>query len=300
MDSNSPPEVVAVTTGDGDGSARKVRVNGGDVHYVVTGEGDRDLVLVHGLHAHHLWWHGVIPFLVPHCRIISVDLSGHGESQHRTEYTLTAWTTDLAAVIEDAGSSRPVLVGHSNGGRVAVTTAARYPGMTAGVVMFDSVVRPPWNRPGLRWGQRARPLRYSATREAAIARFRLVPEQPDPPAELLAPVAAHSVHEGAGGWTWKYDQRSPIRLEDELLDWALATADVPLRYVYAELSVVADAEGVEYVRKFRPPGGLEILELAGLHHHLILERPDLCAEVVTDFVHGLPSDERLAEARSRP
>jgi hypothetical protein len=45
-----------------------VRVGGVDVRYSVSGEGSRDLVLVHGHGAHHLWWQGIAPLLEPHWR----------------------------------------------------------------------------------------------------------------------------------------------------------------------------------------------------------------------------------------
>ena len=55
----------------------------------------------------------------------ALDLSGHGDSDRREEYTLRAWTEEVAAVIDDAGfTSPPVVVGHSMGGFVTIATAA--------------------------------------------------------------------------------------------------------------------------------------------------------------------------------
>jgi pimeloyl-ACP methyl ester carboxylesterase len=63
-----------------------VEVERAEIRYEVSGDGDRDLLLVHGRGAHHLWWHRVLPLLEPSWRITRVDLSGHGDSAHRAEY----------------------------------------------------------------------------------------------------------------------------------------------------------------------------------------------------------------------
>jgi pimeloyl-ACP methyl ester carboxylesterase len=161
--------------------SRVVRVRGTEVRYDVTGRGERDLVLIHGHHAHHMWWHGIVPYLEENWRVTQLDLSGHGDSGHRDDYDSgRVWTDDVRAVVKAAGCERPVLVGHSMGGRVAVTVAGGHLALSAGVIMFDSVIRAPADRPLFAWRPQRRP-RIHPSREVALSRFRLSPEQPPPP-----------------------------------------------------------------------------------------------------------------------
>jgi pimeloyl-ACP methyl ester carboxylesterase len=78
------------------------------------------IVFLHGWSQSHLCWHKqVTSTLVNEFRLVSVDLRGHGmseaplQSQHYTHARL--WADDLAAIIEELGLERTVLVGWSYG-----------------------------------------------------------------------------------------------------------------------------------------------------------------------------------------
>ena len=136
------------TTGD-DALPDVVTVAGVPVRYGVSGEGSSDLVLVHGHGAHHLWWQGMVPLLEPHWRVIQLELSGHGDSGHRPEYSADGWAGDVLGVLDAVGSARPLLVGHSMGGVVLLALAAAHPTRARGVVLFDSGIFPAHRfRPG--------------------------------------------------------------------------------------------------------------------------------------------------------
>ena len=102
-----------------------------------------DLLLLHGNGANHMWWYKVRPELERHWRVIRMDLSGHGDSSWRETYRPEDWLDEAVAVLDAAGSRRPVVVGHSRGGRQALALAARHPERVAAAVVLDASVRPP-------------------------------------------------------------------------------------------------------------------------------------------------------------
>jgi non-heme chloroperoxidase len=81
------------------------------------------ILLIHGLSQNHLCWakqyHSA---LADEFRLVAYDLRGHGMSQAPLEPGHYAdgqlWADDLAAIIEQLGLDRPVLVGWSYGGFV--------------------------------------------------------------------------------------------------------------------------------------------------------------------------------------
>src|SRR5215218_11469332 len=83
------------------------------------------VVLVHGGAAHSGWWDHVAPLLTGH-RVVALDLTGHGDSDRRASYPMHHWADEVVAVADAAGLARPVVVGHSMGGWVAVTTGAQH------------------------------------------------------------------------------------------------------------------------------------------------------------------------------
>ena len=71
--------------GDPDADDRFVRLDDGDMHVVEDGSRARPRVLlIHGLAASTAWWDPVIPQLAGACRVIRVDMAGHGRSSARS------------------------------------------------------------------------------------------------------------------------------------------------------------------------------------------------------------------------
>jgi pimeloyl-ACP methyl ester carboxylesterase len=106
------------------------------LHSIETGSGP-DVLLLHGLFgaAKNL---GVIArALAPKARVISLDLRNHGESEHAAEMTYRAMAADVAATMASLGVGRAMLVGHSMGGKVAMTLALTRPELVAKLAVLD-------------------------------------------------------------------------------------------------------------------------------------------------------------------
>jgi pimeloyl-ACP methyl ester carboxylesterase len=102
------------------------------------------LVLVHGCGLDHRSLTRQTKFFSRSHRVISVDLRGHGESDAPyQDYTMAAFAEDLAWLCTELTLVKPIVVGHSMGGNVALELAARYPEVLSSLVMIDSVVLPP-------------------------------------------------------------------------------------------------------------------------------------------------------------
>lgn len=125
-----------------------LRHDGVRLAYTQAGSGTLPLVLLHG-------WAGDHTTLMPQFehfslahRPIVVDLRGHGQSDRPEQnYTLAGFADDIAWLCSHLGVTKPVIVGHSMGGTIALELAARYPDLPAAIVLLDSVVFP---LPGLK------------------------------------------------------------------------------------------------------------------------------------------------------
>jgi pimeloyl-ACP methyl ester carboxylesterase len=94
-----------------------------------------DFVLVHGLASAASMWAGVGEALAARGHgSIAVDLRGHGLSPKPDDgYDFDTVVADLVPFLVD----RPVLVGQSYGGNVAVAAAARHPELVRSIVCID-------------------------------------------------------------------------------------------------------------------------------------------------------------------
>lgn len=102
-------------------------------------DGRPPLVLLHGMTFDRTTWRDIIPELQridPGRRVVAIDLPGHGHSPDQLAYELDTIVAQVHQVVEEAGLTAPVLVGHSASGGFATAYAARHP--SHGVVNIDS------------------------------------------------------------------------------------------------------------------------------------------------------------------
>lgn len=107
------------------------------------GAGPRTHVLIHGIGMGRTVFAGLIDRLVPHGRVVAVDLPGYGEAPEPPRTPTMERNADIvAAFLRHRGIARPVLVGHSMGTQVVVEIAARWPGIAGAAVLIGPTVDP--------------------------------------------------------------------------------------------------------------------------------------------------------------
>jgi pimeloyl-ACP methyl ester carboxylesterase len=250
---------------------------------------DRNIVLVHGGAAHSRWWDHIAPLLARGWRVVAMDLSGHGDSGRRERYSLDSWAREVLAVVADAGTAAStVVIGHSMGGLVTLRLATLAGSQIAGAVAIDSPIRDMAPEDRAARQQRAfGPLRVYPTREAAIARFRPIPDQP-----VLAWVAAHvaatSIRPAEGGWTWKFDPQ--VFARDTLTPELLTRLDCRIALFRAEHGLVTPQQGEAIYDRLGRIAPLIEIPVAG--HHIMLDEPVALAAalrtLLADWDHSIP------------
>jgi pimeloyl-ACP methyl ester carboxylesterase len=269
---------------------RETTCEGTSIAYRAWGDpADRNIVLVHGGAAHSRWWDHIAPLLARGWRVVAMDLSGHGDSGRRDRYSLDIWAREVLAVVTGAGTAAStVVIGHSMGGLVTLRLAALAGSQIAGAVAVDSPIRDmaPEDREA-RQHRAFGPLRVYPSREAIIARFRPIPDQPTL-AWITEHVAATSIRPAEGGWTWKFDPQ--VFARDTLTLELLTRLDCRVALFRAEHGLVTPQQGeVIYDRLGRIAPLIEI-PVAG--HHIMLDEPVALATalrtLLADWDHSIP------------
>lgn len=104
------------------------------LYWHTTGEGDRDLVLLHGWGLNAEVWQNIVPRLSPHFRLHLVDLPGFGRSQGFGALTLMEMAQKLLPRLPE----RAVLLGWSLGGLVASRIALTRPECVSALISVAS------------------------------------------------------------------------------------------------------------------------------------------------------------------
>jgi pimeloyl-ACP methyl ester carboxylesterase len=269
---------------------RATECEGTSIAYRAWGDpADRNIVLIHGGAAHSRWWDHIAPLLARGWRVVAMDLSGHGDSGRRDRYSLDTWAREVLAVVAAAGTAAStVVIGHSMGGLVTLRLATLAGSQIAGAVAIDSPIRDMAPEDRAARQQRAfGPLRVYPTREAAIARFRPIPDQP-----VLAWVAEHvaatSIRPAEGGWTWKFDPQVFVR--DHLTPELLTRLDCRVALFRAEHGLVTPQQGEAIYDRLGRVAPLIEIPVAG--HHIMLDEPVALAAalrtLLADWDHSIP------------
>jgi pimeloyl-ACP methyl ester carboxylesterase len=96
------------------------------------------MILLHGLASNCHIWDLVAPMLAPYFKVYALDQRGHGETESpNTGYGFDTITRDLQSFLGTLGVDRPLLVGHSWGGNVALNYAASHPSSLSGLTLVD-------------------------------------------------------------------------------------------------------------------------------------------------------------------
>ncbi|MHB8234866.1 MAG: alpha/beta fold hydrolase [Solirubrobacteraceae bacterium] len=113
-----------------------VRVGSLRIHYLERPASGTPVVLIHGLPGTAEDFNAVTPLLAGH-RTIAFDRPGFGYSTGGY-VTFDRQIATLAGLLQALHVSRPILVGHSYGGTLALAFAERHPAEVGGLVLVDA------------------------------------------------------------------------------------------------------------------------------------------------------------------
>ncbi len=121
-----------------------LQVEGHRVHAMVTGEGP-DLVLIHGSGGNlRDFTLELAPRLARDYRVILLDRPGHGYTDRVSETgtTLREQAELLSAAARQLGAERPIVLGHSFGGAVALAWAVHLPDRISALIPLSAPSNP--------------------------------------------------------------------------------------------------------------------------------------------------------------
>ncbi|MBC8138934.1 MAG: alpha/beta hydrolase [Fibrella sp.] len=120
---------------------RFIYSDGARIAYRETGQGAETVILLHGWADRHERMLPLAMRLDRRYRVIAMDLRGHGLSD-RTQrgYSIPDLAEDVTELCGQLGVRKPLIVGHSLGGAIALEVAACRPRLPRAVVALEGVI----------------------------------------------------------------------------------------------------------------------------------------------------------------
>ncbi len=252
--------------------------------------GTHELVLLHGQPGSPTDWQQVVGRLPAQLHPVAADRPGYGSSQ----IPAGGFAANARAVLDDLDSrriERAVLVGHSYGGGVALSTASLAPRRVEAVVLLASVgpgCVNGWDRllaaPGA--GELCALMAWRLTpwiaraRLARIGRRRGGPLRPDE--HINWQVWGHTCREHSSLWrTFLAEQRALLRELGEL-EQAIPSVQAPVLLLADPRDAVVPVDTACRLARALPDARLQLVEGAG--HHLPRRAPDVVADAIVAFL----------------
>ena len=108
-----------------------------------TEKGSCTIVLLHGYLESLDVWDDFTKLISKQARVVAIDLPGHGVSEVKGEIHTMEFMADVVyGALAKLGVEKPVIVGHSMGGYVALEFIRKYPDYASGLVLFHSTANP--------------------------------------------------------------------------------------------------------------------------------------------------------------
>ena len=256
----------------------------------------RPVLAMHGWLDNAATFDRLAPLLTNHLRIVSLDLPGHGLSQHRSEdaaYAVPDAVVEVAALLHRLGWQRCTLLGHSLGAAIAAILAGTLPQHFDKLVMLEGIGplnEEPDAAPARLEGAIMEQLRRSGGSQTRVfkdlddAAARVVQAAP---MELSSAkiLLARGTQPAPGGITWRTDPRLRSMTRLRLSEAHVAAF---MRRIACETLVVLAKDGwpappeimaqrLNYISK------KTVATIAG-RHHVHLDAPESVAPYVNAFL----------------
>lgn len=252
---------------------RTIEIEGVRLRYDITGSGPRPVIVMHGWGCKA----STVALLADACAdgsttVYNFDLPGFGESSEPPQiWGVDAYTRVVEEFCRREGLKRPVLVGHSFGGRLAILFASRND--VDRVILVDAAGIKP-----------RRSLRYYLKVYSFKTARHLLPY-------IIGKDKAHTVIDrmrGKAGST-DYKAASPAmravmsRVVNEDLSDRLPLIKAPTLLIWGEKDTATPLRDARKMERLIPDAGLVSYPEAG--HYSFLDRPGQTVAVIKNFLN---------------
>ncbi|MBS0288906.1 MAG: alpha/beta hydrolase [Proteobacteria bacterium] len=238
--------------------------------------------------------------LLKQCHLVSLDLPGHGLSDHQPPgvvLNMLDFTTTAIKVADYFGWNKFALLGHSLGGAICTLIAGALPSRILWAVLCDGlgpITAPAEHAPmqyrlfmnELLAKPHKRSPEYDSKEKALQARLKANPMQSDS-IQILIERGLKQLPKGT--WAWRTDPRLLLPLAQYLTEGQVIAY---LKEIIAPVCVIKPNPGFPFLQetfenRLNNIARAQLFNIPG-NHHVHLDSPNAVAECINHFLVNLP------------
>jgi esterase len=252
-----------------------------DLHFSRAGSGPPLLVL-HGLFGSGKNWHSHVRRLAGNFEVFCIDLRNHGQSFHADEMNYPLMAEDVARLMDRLGLDGCRILGHSMGGKVAMTLAIQRPALLSRMIVadiapiayhhhYDDLIEP------------IRALELDSFESRTQIDHALRPHISE---DQLRAFLLQNLARSESGWSWRVnwpviqrEMESLTEFDPPTSDWVV---DLPTLFIRGGNSGYVGSAEIDVIE--RHFSNVEIATIEGAGHWLHAENPIEFARLALDFL----------------
>lgn len=250
----------------------KESIGGVDINYEVFGAG-KDVLILHGWGANIATVMPLVRMLEKNFRVWAIDFPGFGKSGTPPEdWDVYSYAEITRAFIERVHIQKPVLIGHSFGGRISIILSAKKMTDINKIILVDSAGVLP--KRGLEYYIKV--YSYKSMKLIAKAVGKISKELED---KLKTRFGSAD-----------YKSASPVmrgifvRVVNEDLTYLMPSVAQPTLLLWGEKDNATPLSDAKIMEKRMPDAGLAVIQNAG--HYSYLDNPAQCNIIINKFLEN--------------
>ena len=252
-----------------------------NLNYRKYGSG-RPIVILHGLFGSLVNWETICEALEQHFEVYALDLRNHGDSPHGDRFDYGIMADDLKRFILQRQLSDSIILGHSLGGKVAMTFAVTYPEDVAKLIVVDIAPKTyPADKTDIIDAMLTLELSRLFTLKQVVE--ALAVKIPDLPTRYF--LVKNIVRNPDDGFRWKINLKG---IRDNITELSKGlpqgmTFNKPTLFIRGVLSTYIEDRDFSLINRFFPQS--QVLAITGAGHWVHIDAPEEFIRAVLSFVH---------------
>lgn len=252
------------------------------------------IFITHGLFGCKKNWHSLAKLIASSTNrmVVTLDARNHGDSEHTPVMNYLLMRDDLLGVMDRLKVERPILLGHSMGGKTAMACALSHPERLSSLIVVDVAPQP---SPGVEtlkmYAQKMKEVKIPIGVSFLEAR-RQIMKQLQPFVKSMGELTflMTNLRENNNSISWQVNLDAVIANIEDIGNFPQfdTTCNVKTIFIGGSLSRHLDESSLQCVKRLFPGATVEHIFAAG--HWVHSEKPQEFVAAVTDFIRNVHTD----------